>query len=804
MLSLSRSVIAVALIAACVPRSEVGPGGSAPPSKETTPPTKPTLAPGLCSASGWCWYHPTPQGNRLDTLLGTTSEQVWATGLDTLLRFDGQRWERVAATPADTWFRQLAPRATGGFWALGRRGDGSALQGLLYAWDGRQWLDSGLRTRELQAMFVADDRDIWLVSDDGVLSRWDGQALREVPSPTREYTRALAGTAENDVWLAASDGLFHWDGRSWSKARPTSNSVLVRGIGDVWSVDDDGVHHLVGATWRSWSLAPDPMRRVYDGGDGSVWLVESRAAFRLAGDTWERTTSADLRVDTLSAAPDGIAWALVDRVDLIRWDGTSWTQPIANDQLGELQAFWGVGDDDVWAAGEDGLVLHFDGRAWRRVPAPATASIRALWGSGPNDVWGVGSGLYHWDGRAWSRVPVHAWGGLDSVWGTGPNDVWAQGSDVVLHFDGCWWTVEFAEKRSYRNDGGAAGRGEVWAPLDLGIVRHRDRQRRLEAGVPRVRFTAIRGSEASGLWALGRQDNQWLLLSLAVDQRWTPAALPSTVREPRALHVQRSDAVYIADEDAVVYRWDGSTWHDETQDLLRHNPRALWVSPSGDLWLSGGVKGGLLGKRATTRASPPAPPPVAPLLPACGPDPTATALASALAAVDKTHQREGSRVTAAAAREVARVWLEAMGDMQPLALARATALPLTFDGIEASGDCGAPLVAQDVESFRGLLDCILALPLTTYVPRDARGGWTRGGASGQIRGAIRVIRPAGLAAPLARYRRTVEALAKAGHVLVQARMTDHNGVTNHAVLAVHATPSGPRVTTVLFHEHFEH
>ncbi len=778
------------------------PAAVAPAPREASPPPPAgTPATGICSASGWCWYHPLPQGNRLDTLVGTTSAEVWATGLDTLLRFDGQRWERLGGTPADTWFRQLAPRASGGFWALGQRWHVSGEQGLLYAWDGHQWLDSGLRMEESWTMWVAGDRDIWLVTAEGALSRWDGQTLRKVVSPTRGDTRALSGTGERDVWLAASDGLFHWDGQRWSRARPASKSVLVRGPGDVWSVDDDGVHHLEGTTWRSWPLAPDSARRVY-GGDGGVWLVDSNAVFRLVGDAWQRTMANEHRVNTLWVAPDGTAWAMGDRAVLMRWDGAAWTQPPTKPWFNELRAMWGAADDDIWAAGGGGLILHFDGRAWDRVPAPATATIGALWGSGPNDVWGVGEGVFHWDGHAWSHVPVHMWGRLDAVWGTSATDVWAQGDHMVLHFDGCWWSSEFVAQRWFRGRGGAVtARGEVWTPFNRGILRRRAQRWQLDRGPPGVQFTAIHGSESSGLWASGRRDGQPVLLALDPEERWHLVTLPPASKGAERLHVQGSDAIYIVDENGAVHRRDGAVWHDEAQDLSRHGPGALWVSPGGDIWLTTRYgNGGLLGKRARARPDRPAPPSAAPAVRTCGPDPAAVALASAFTTADDANRRGALPMADAAAREVARVWLEAMRDMRSITLARATALPLTIDGF---GRCGSPREALDVEGFRDLLDCILGDSLATYVPADERGGWTRRGASGNITGTLKVIRPAGLARPLARHRRTVETLALAGQVLVQARMTDSNGVVNHAVLAVLATPRGPRVTTVLFDTHFD-
>ena len=425
--------------------------------------------------------------------------------------------------------------------------------------------------------------------------------------------------------------------------------------------------------------------------------------------------------------------------------------------------------------------------------------IEGLWGTSAKDVWGVGNGVFHWDGHAWSRVPVHLWGRLDAVWGTGPADVWVQGYNMLLHFDGCWWTTELAARRGYRSHGGVVmADGEIMTPFARGTLRGRGAgDWKFDRGPPGVRLTAIRGSAASGVWASGHQDDG-VLLALDRAGRWNPVPLPSGSKGPKQLHVQAADAVYITDEDGAVHRWDRATWHDERQDLSRHGSSALWVSPGGDVWLTTNY-GGLLGKRAEERMVSAPPPAAAPGPRTCGPDPTAVALASALT-VEDVHRPDAAPMTDAAAREVARVWLEGMRDTQALTLAQSTALPLAIDGFER---CGVPRVARDVEGFRDLLDCILDLPLVHYVPEDARGGWERG-ASGGVVGTLKVIRPAGLARALARYRGTVAELARAGQLLVQARMTDNNGVTNHAVLAVRATASGPRVATVLYDTHFEH
>ena len=65
---------------------------------------------------------------------------------------------------------------------------------------------------------------------------------------------------------------------------------------------------------------------------------------------------------------------------------------------------WAVG----YASGKT-LILHFDGRSWKRVPSPSPASyctLLSVSASSPTNAWAVGSAgsntlILHWNGRHW-------------------------------------------------------------------------------------------------------------------------------------------------------------------------------------------------------------------------------------------------------------------------------------------------------------------------------------------------------------------------------------------------------------------
>ena len=145
-----------------------------------------------------------------------------------------------------------------------------------------------------------------------------------------------------------------------------------------------------------------------------------------------------------------------------------------------LAAVWGTAADDVFAVGQRGAALHFDGFAWQSIEsgtqqdlygvwgnpegdirvvgsggtliklgggqeaADVTQPLRAIWGAAGNDIWAVGGGgvVLHYDGSAWSRGGPDIAAQLYAVWGKGAQDVWVAGErGAVAHWDGSLWTV---------------------------------------------------------------------------------------------------------------------------------------------------------------------------------------------------------------------------------------------------------------------------------------------------------------------------------------------------------------------------
>jgi hypothetical protein len=72
------------------------------------------------------------------------------------------------------------------------------------------------------------------------------------------------------------------------------------------------------------------------------------------------------------------------------FDGQSWS-PVTIPDTGVLDDLWGTGPKDVFAVGENGTILHYDGTEWT-IMTPTDRTLLGVWSSGPSDAFAVGNG----------------------------------------------------------------------------------------------------------------------------------------------------------------------------------------------------------------------------------------------------------------------------------------------------------------------------------------------------------------------------------------------------------------------------
>ncbi len=146
-----------------------------------------------------------------------------------------------------------------------------------------------------------------------------------------------------------------------------------------------------------------------------TWRVDTLAypgSFQtLLSDIWG-SSAKDVYVVGSNSNNRGLMW---------HFDGKSWTDVKLGVTQGgtivgaiDLEDIYGFGPNDIWAVGDhirnnpnpppnfldSSLLIHFDGGRWREIPTPAGRTLTAVWGLSSNDLWiaGLQGTLFHYDG----------------------------------------------------------------------------------------------------------------------------------------------------------------------------------------------------------------------------------------------------------------------------------------------------------------------------------------------------------------------------------------------------------------------
>ena len=62
----------------------------------------------------------------------------------------------------------------------------------------------------------------------------------------------------------------------------------------------------------------------------------------------------------------------------------------------------------MWAVGEGGTILYYDGVTWTSQTSGTTEDLLGLWGTSASDIWAVGrrETVLRYDGSIWEEVSV--------------------------------------------------------------------------------------------------------------------------------------------------------------------------------------------------------------------------------------------------------------------------------------------------------------------------------------------------------------------------------------------------------------
>jgi hypothetical protein len=152
------------------------------------------------------------------------------------------------------------------------------------------------------------------------------------------------------------------------------------------------------------------------------------AACDPGGFCWENPLPQGNDINRAWARAANDIWFAGANGSILHWDGIVLSRAVTPTTFG-LNGVWALGANEAWAVGDSGTVLHWDGSTWNLV-ATTGARLRGVYGTSASSVYMVGDNgtLRQWDGSTLRTLKSGATYSLESIWGTSASDMWAVGT----------------------------------------------------------------------------------------------------------------------------------------------------------------------------------------------------------------------------------------------------------------------------------------------------------------------------------------------------------------------------------------
>lgn len=424
-------------------------------------------------------YAQSPENAPLFDLAGDASGRAWAVGDNgTILAFNESTWQQQDS-PTQVNLRGITCTPSGQLFAVGAEGtvitsDGSgqwerltcpvaagftcvlALSDneLLMA-GGRYFVDAGgfrgemLRWHDGEFTVIEAAKEMPRIRalrayKDGVLIATDGGGLYYLDDTRVDQLRTDTRHDLMDIiTLYSGEALVVGDFSTIMTAADDFTSALVAKKADTspqtdWAAVESGTHHNL------WGLCAAPDGTVYACGDAGT-VLEYR------DQRWQPLTVASDTASIHCLWHDGkFLYAGGSMGQIYRYDGQSWELVFDLYLDITILRMWGAGPDAIFAVGDEGLILHWDGERWKRMISGTKSALYSVWGYDDKHVLAIGDfGLVlRWNGENWAEFYAGTENFLFDVWGNALDDIFIVGlSGTLVHFDGQRWNLTPARAR---------------------------------------------------------------------------------------------------------------------------------------------------------------------------------------------------------------------------------------------------------------------------------------------------------------------------------------------------------------------
>lgn len=183
--------------------------------------------------------------------------------------------------------------------------------------------------------------------------------------------------------------------------------------------------------------------------------ITGLTSYQLQVDTsyeWEAVNSGtENNINATFILDENNMWAAGANGLILYFDGTSWI-PAESGSTATLNGLYFISETDGYAVGNGGVILHYDGLTWAENVSGTTKDLTGVSFADANSGWAVGSGgvILQYNNGTWSEEISGSTKDLTGVSVVNTGDVWVCGkAKTVLHYDGSNWSLQEVGTRDY-------------------------------------------------------------------------------------------------------------------------------------------------------------------------------------------------------------------------------------------------------------------------------------------------------------------------------------------------------------------
>jgi len=297
----------------------------------------------------------------------------------------------------------------------------------------------------------------------------------------------------------------------------------------------------------------------------------------------------------------------------------SWTV-LENITNARLNSIWGIAEDDIFAVGSGGVVVHYDGSEWSETTLTYRAGIsgwvsrdlHGVWGSDVNNVFAVGNNrqVWYYNGSDWlCRHSTLLANPLYGVWGRSPDEVFGVGQLMDLIFR--WYNVVYSNTQGAvsnpttihntlydiwgtgtqtGDDLYAVGNGriveyqenKVWQDIDADMTAF-PLDDEGTVYLEDTNFRGVWGSSADDVFVVGDAGT----IVHYDGSEWSLMESPTT-EDLQSVWGTCFHDVYAVGNGGTVIHYNGATWADISDQIpTTENLYDIWGSSSKDIYVVG-------------------------------------------------------------------------------------------------------------------------------------------------------------------------------------------------------------------------